>query len=351
MIEEKSFYIKNHQIGGEGIPYIIAEVGQAHDGSLGMAHSYIEIASKIGVNAIKFQTHIANEESTLEEQFRVNFSLQDNSRFEYWKRMEFTEEQWIGLYQHAVEKKIDFLSSPFSVSAFNLLERLKLPAWKVGSGEFKSMDLLECMIKTGKPILYSTGMSNNDEIDFAYKYFNSFNHSFAFLQCTSMYPTPLKYLGINLIKEFKEKYNIPIGFSDHSGGVVAPICAISNGANLIEAHIVFDKEMFGPDSKSSLDIHEFEFLVKANREIHEMYRNPVDKNILAAELKETRNLFTKSISTTRDLEKGEIVTKDLLILKKPGTGINASNLELIIGMKAKNKIYSNKLLTWDDLEK
>ena len=146
----KNFNIDNHIIGDNHIPYIIAEVGQAHDGSLGMAHSYIDTASDIGINAIKFQTHIADEESTLDEPFRVKFSLQDNTRYDYWKRMEFTKEQWVGLYEHAKQKNIDFLSSPFSISALELLNNFNLPVWKVGSGEFKSKELLNAMIKTKK---------------------------------------------------------------------------------------------------------------------------------------------------------------------------------------------------------
>ena len=345
----KNFKINEQIIGDNYLPYIIAEVGQAHDGSLGMAHSYIDIAAEIGVNAVKFQTHIANEESTLDEPFRVKFSLQDNTRYDYWKRMEFTKEQWIGLYEHAIQKKIDFLSSPFSISALELLEKINVPAWKVGSGEFKSKELLNAMIKTGKPVLYSTGMSNFYEIEQVVDYFNKFNHDFALLQCTSMYPTPLKYSGINVITEFKEKFSVPVGFSDHSGGIVAPIYAISMGGNIIEAHIVFDKKMFGPDTKASLNINEFTLLVNANKEIFELKNNPVDKNQMSEDLKGMRDLFTKSISTKRDIEIGEILTNDLIILKKPGTGISFDQKNLVIGKKAIRKIYSNKLLTWDDI--
>ncbi|MHA8097385.1 N-acetylneuraminate synthase family protein [Aquirufa antheringensis] len=345
-----TFKIGETLVGQGCKPYIIAEVGQAHDGSLGLAHSYIDIASKIGVDAIKFQTHIAEEESTLDEKFRINFSFQDNSRYDYWRRMEFTEEQWIGLYQHALDKKIDFLSSPFSIRALELLDRIKIPAWKVGSGEFKSHDLLTKMIATRKPILFSTGMSNYSEIDSVYNFLSQNKCDFAIFQCTSLYPTPSKFIGINIIEDFIKRYSVPIGFSDHSGGIVAPLYAIASGATIIESHIVFDKNMFGPDTKSSLNIQEFELLVSASNELYEIKRNPVDKNSLAVELSKTRDLFTKSLSTIRDVEAGEIISRDMLTLKKPGTGISLENVDRVIGLKARRKIYKNKLLSWEDLK-
>ncbi len=345
----KNFNINNNIIGDNHIPYIIAEVGQAHDGSLGMAHSYIDIASQIGVNAIKFQTHIASEESTLDEQFRVKFSLQDDTRYDYWKRMEFTKEQWVGLYEHAKQKNIDFLSSPFSISALEMLNNFNLPVWKVGSGEFKSKELLNAMIETKKPILYSTGMSKYSEIDEIVNYFNNVNQEFALLQCTSMYPTPLKYSGINIINDFKNKYEVPVGLSDHSGGISAPLYAIAMGANIIEAHIVFNKNMFGPDVKSSLNIDEFSQLIKINKEIFELKNNPVDKNKVSEELNIMRDMFTKSIATIRDIEKGEVLTKNLISYKKPGTGISIEKLDLVVGKVAARKIHSNKLLQWEDL--
>ena len=137
-----SFEIGSKRIGGGAPAYLIAEIAQAHDGSLGFAHQFIDAAADAGADAIKFQTHFANEESTLDEPFRIKFSKQDETRFDYWKRMEFTDEQWAGLADHAKEKKLDFLSSAFSMRAVELLERLGMPAWKIASGEVVSSDLL-----------------------------------------------------------------------------------------------------------------------------------------------------------------------------------------------------------------
>ena len=141
---------------------VIGEVSQSHDGSLGMAHAFIDAIAKAGADAVKFQTHIAAAESTPQEPWRVKFSKQDASRYDYWKRMEFTSEQWQGLADHAQEKGLIFLSSPFSVEAVGLLERIGMPAWKVASGEVNNKVLLDAMLKTRKPILLSSGMSTLD---------------------------------------------------------------------------------------------------------------------------------------------------------------------------------------------
>ena len=141
-------------------PHVIAEVGLGHDGSLGIAHAFVDAVARTGVSAIKFQTHIAEAESSPRETFRIQFSKADATRYEYWKRTAFTETQWIGLKEHAEEKGIVFLSSPFSLEAVELLDRIGVAAWKVPSGETGSRRMLERMAQTGRPLLVSTGMSS-----------------------------------------------------------------------------------------------------------------------------------------------------------------------------------------------
>ena len=146
---------------------VIGEIAQTHDGSLGTAHAYIDAIANAGADAVKFQTHIAAAESTPGEPWRVKFSRQDATRFDYWKRMEFTEAQWHGLAEHAAERGLIFLSSAFSFEAVDLLERVGVPAWKVGAGETSNLPLLEKMARTGKPVILSSGMSDWAELDAA----------------------------------------------------------------------------------------------------------------------------------------------------------------------------------------
>ena len=346
----KELIIENKIIGSDQPSFIIAEIGQAHEGSLGMAHSYIDAVADVGVDAIKFQTHIAKSESTYDEKFRIKFSNQDNTRYEYWKRMEFTLDQWRELKTHANQRGLIFLSSAFSFEAFNLLNSIGMPAWKIGSGEFKSNELIEKMILTKKPILYSTGMSYWKEIDEAVDFLIKNKAEFAIFQCTSQYPTKPENVGINLIKEFLQKYNVPVGLSDHTGKFFSSLSAITLGANLIEVHVVFNKKMFGPDVSSSLDFRELSLLKEGRDAIFEYLSKPVNKNLLAEEFSGIRKLFTKSIGIIKDLKKGDILTEQLIIPKKPGTGIPFEKKREIIGKKLIKDVDSNFLLRLNDME-
>ena len=165
---------------GKGQPcFVIAEIAQAHDGSLGAAHAYIDAVAGTGADAIKFQTHIAEAESSPGEPFRVRFSYQDKTRFDYWKRMEFSREQWNLLAEHARDRGLIFLSSPFSETALSLLEEIGMPAWKVASGEIATKRMLEMMAMTGKPLLLSTGMASWRQVDETTSWFQEWGAPFA----------------------------------------------------------------------------------------------------------------------------------------------------------------------------
>src|SRR2546426_1172658 len=169
---------------------IVGEVAQAHDGSLGMAHAFIDAIANAGADAVKFQTHIAAAESTPAEPWRVKFSLQDATRYDYWKRMELTEHQWRGLKQHADERKLIFLSSPFSIEAVEMLQRVGLAAWKVASGEISNVPMFERMLASRLPIILSTGMSPWNELDAAVKKDQRTRLVPTVLQCSSGAPSP-----------------------------------------------------------------------------------------------------------------------------------------------------------------
>src|SRR5690242_5090247 len=175
---------------------IIGEVAQSHDGSLGLAHAFIDAIADAGADAVKFQTHIASAESTPAEPWRVRFSRQDATRYDYWKRMEFPEPAWADLKAHAEERGLWFLSSPFSRAAVDLLERVGVAAWKIASGETGSGELLDAVLDTGRPVLLSTGMSDWAEIDSAVARVRARNVPLALLQCTSAYPCPPEKVGV-----------------------------------------------------------------------------------------------------------------------------------------------------------
>jgi len=329
---------------------IIAEVGQAHDGSLGNAHAYIDAIANSGADAVKFQTHIASAESTKDEPWRVKFSLQDETRYDYWRRMEFSEEQWVGLKKHADERGLLFLSSAFSNEAFELLQRIGVSAWKVASGEVSNTLLLDLMLKSSLPILLSTGMSPINEIDRIVNKIKENGNPLAVLQCTSMYPTPPQKLGLNMIHFFRDRYQCPVGLSDHSGNIFAGLAAATLGAQVLEVHVTFSRESFGPDVPASVNTGELRQLVEGVRFINRVLSNPVDKENLAEELSPMRDLFTKSVVVNRDIKMGTIITKDMLSLKKPGDGLPPEKLNEIIGRKLKVNLSKDTRIKESDLE-
>ena len=323
---------------------IIAEIGQAHDGSLGMALAYIDAVAKTGCHAIKFQTHIAKAESSIHEPFRVQFSKQDETRMDYWKRMEFTINQWKELKKHCDEVGLEFMSSPFSNAAVDMLEEVGVKRYKVGSGEVNNFLLLERIAQTGKPVIISSGMSSFDELDATIQFLKDRKVNYSILQCTTSYPTRPKQYGLNVIKELKERYNVTVGFSDHSSSIEACIAAAALGAEILEFHVVFDKELFGPDAKSSLTMKETKRLVKAISNIQEAIEYPINKSDNSA-FTELKSIFEKSLAINKKIFKGHTITFADLEAKKPkGYGILASEYEKIIG-----KVIMKDLNQWDFL--
>jgi N-acetylneuraminate synthase len=325
-------------------PYLIAEIAQAHDGSLGILHSYIDAVAKTGVQAIKFQMHIAEAESSIHEPFRVKFSKEDITRYDYWKRMEFTLGQWNEIKAHCDEAGLDFICSPFSNMAVDWLEEVGVHTYKVGSGEVNNLLLLEKITQTGKPIIISSGMSSFAELDETVNFLKSKNADFSILQCTTAYPTLPEQYGLNVIRELKERYNVPVGFSDHSSWISTGIAAVALGAEILEFHVVFHKQMFGPDTVASLTIDQVKLLVVAVEKIYIAQNNPIDKKN-NDNFKELKSIFEKSLSINKDLPKGHAITFDDLESKKPsGFGISAKEFKNVIG----RKLVSDKT-KWDFL--
>jgi len=335
---------------GTGNPcFIIGEVAQSHDGSLGIAHSYIDALANAGVDAVKFQTHIADAESTLDDKFRIKFSYEDQTRYDYWKRMEFSKEQWQGLAAHANDKNIIFLSSPFSVTAAKLLQKIKVPAWKVASGELENYELLQYIAKTKKPVLLSSGMSSWKELEKVFDFFINHRSPVSIFQCTSRYPVNLSSVGLNVIQEIKQKFKVPSGLSDHSGSIFPSIAAMAQGADLIEVHVVFHRNMFGPDTAASITIEELKLLVSARDAFWKM-RSHVNKDKTAEKMKDMKMLFGRSLAPKVNLSKGKIISKNNLTLKKPGTGISYKDIDKVVGKKVTQTVNKKRLLYWEDLE-
>ena len=335
---------------GDGQCLIIGEVGLAHDGSLGLAHSYIDAIAAAGADAVKFQTHIAAAESTPIEPFRVQFSRQDATRYEYWKRMEFSEDEWRGLAEHARQRELLFLSSPFSVEAVDLLSRVGVAFWKIASGETSNTVLLDRVLDTGLPVVLSTGMSPLDEIDAAVSRVQARRAIVAVLQCTTAYPCPPERIGLNLIPFFRERYGCLTGLSDHSGTIYPGLAAAAVGVDVLEVHVALSRSMFGPDIAASVTPDELRHLVDGVRFIERMRGNPVDKNQAAAETASLRRIFTKSIVARMPLAAGVVLQPDHLAVKKPGTGIPAARVGEVIGRRLRRAVTIDEQIGQEDIE-
>ena len=318
--------------------FIVAEIAQAHDGSLAAAHEYIDLVSKSGVDAVKFQTHIASAESTSREPWRVKMATTDKSRYEYWKRMEFTRDEWIELRDHCLNIGLGFLSSPFSVAAVELLNQLDVEVWKIASGEVGNTPMIEAMLLTQKPIILSTGLSTLSEIDSLVNLIRSRGVDLTILQCTSEYPCPAKMTGLNLLKDFTERWNCRVGISDHSGTIFPSIASVALGAKVIEVHVTSSRDAGGVDGPSSVTPDELVQLVRGVRFIESAMANRLDKTILSESAANMKQIFGRSIVASRDLVVGHVLTRDDLAFKKPGGGLSWDQLDLILGKKLSKSV-------------
>lgn len=346
----KNLVLAGRTIGDNKRPFIIAEVAQSHDGNLNFAHAFIDAVADAGANAIKFQTHIAAEETTCSEPWRIKFSWQDETRFDYWKRMEFSGQSWSELARHAAECGLVFLSSPFSLEAVDILENIDMQAWKIASGEVNNLAILEKVASTGKPVFLSSGMSSWSELDEAVNLVRKHKAPLAVFQCTSTYPCPPELLGLNVLHQLRDRYNCPVGISDHSGTIYGGLAAVALGALFIEVHVTFHRKMFGPDVSSSITFDELKELVRGSEFIADSLDNPVDKQKETEDQANMRSIFTKSIVARLPLSAGHILEIGDMAFKKPGNGIPVSEMHKIVGRKLKVNVTADAQFRWYDFE-
>jgi N-acetylneuraminate synthase len=329
---------------------VIGEVALTHDGSLGLAHAFIDAIADAGADAVKFQTHIAAAESTPSEPFRVKFSRQDKTRYDYWKRREFSEDGWRGLDEHARQRGILFLSSPFSIQAVELLERIGMPLWKIASGETSNTLLLDRILDTRKPVLLSTGMSPIEEIDQAVARVRARQVAVGVFQCTTAYPCPPERIGLNMLSFYRERYGCWVGLSDHSATIYPGLAGAVIGMDMLEVHVTLSREMLGPDVIASVTTAELRQLVDGIRFIERMRTHPIDKNASAQETAPLRQLFTRSLVANADLPAGTVISREHLAIKKPGTGLAPDRLEEVVGRRLARSVVADQVLAVEDIE-
>ena len=339
--------LKNKQV------QIIAECGLSHGGSLSKAKRFIKLVKKNGADIVKFQTHIAEQESTYDEEFRIKISKKYKSRYDYWQKTSFSKSQWKELIICAKKNKIFFLSSVFSVGAVELLYDLGQRVFKIGSGEFFSMDVINKIIELNGSLIISTGMSTNNEIMKLVKYLKKKNAKFVIMQCTSSYPCKFSNVNLHMIDYFKKKYKCLVGYSDHTGNLSAPILAITKKISFLECHIQDGLSLSNPDSSSSISLEQLNFLSNFKKNFYwsEKISSINHKDSLARILFKNRILFSKSLALKKSQKKDQIISLSNLTMKKPGNGLKMTDLNKILGKKLKINKSNLRLLKLSDIEK
>ena len=326
---------------------IIAEIGSTHDGNLDLAIKSINSAAIYGADIIKFQMHISEEE-TLRDAPNPPYFKSEN-RYDYFKRTSFTFSQWQKIKASCRSKNVEFMCSPFSIAAVNLLEKLKVKYYKVASGELTNLPLLEAINKTKKYTFLSTGMSNYKEIESALKVFK--HSKICLMQCTSKYPCDDRSIGLNVIQEFKKKFkNIDIGFSDHTTDNIAAISAANLGVSAVEKHFTLSKKLYGSDAKFAMEPINFKDYCKSIKRVWIIHNSKVNKNSLS-KLKNMKKIFEKSIVLGKNVKKGEIIKFDDLKFLKPGDGLRAYNYLKVVVLKAKKNLKKYNKIKLEDLKK
>jgi pseudaminic acid synthase len=347
----KTFKISNRKISSSHKPYIVSEMSGNHKGELKRALLLVEKASNIGANALKLQTYTPdtmtikcnNPHFQIKKGLWTGYTLHDLYEYAHtpwdWHKEIFDLARDLGLH---------IFSTPFDKSSVDFLEKLDVPVYKIASFEITDLDLIKYVSLTQKPIILSTGMANIEEIEEALTIIEKTgNKNVCILYCVSGYPTPIQEANILSILDFKHKFDIPIGFSDHTLGTIASVASISLGACLIEKHMTLNRKDGGPDAEFSLEPDEFSQLIKDCNYAWSALGSPEKKK---KDSEKNNIIFRRSIFCIKDIKKGEIFTHENIRVIRPGYGIKPKYLKDLIGKKATKKILRGTPISFDVLE-
>ncbi len=333
-------------VGEDYEPLVIAEIGINHEGDFEKAKKMVKDAHESGAECVKFQCHI------IEDEMIENDVIPPNAKESIWnmmKRCSFTEEQEIQLKDLVESRGMIYLNTPFSRAAANRLEKMKICAYKIGSGECNNYPLIKHITSFGKPVILSTGMNNLEGIKKSVKILEDAKVEYALMHVTSMYPTPYDKVRLGALTELKNEFpKAVLGLSDHTYGNYTCFASISLGASILEKHFTSDKNWPGPDIPISIDPEELADLIKGSKAIHQSLGGT--KNILEPEMK-TAEFAYACVVTTKEVKKGDFLSEDNIWVKRPGTGeIKAEQYDKIINKKASSDIKKDTQLKWNMIE-
>jgi pseudaminic acid synthase len=327
--------IGNFTIDDKSPVFIIAELSANHNGSLDNALATIKAAKRAGADCIKLQTYTADT-ITLDsdkEDFVIKGTIWDGKKLHTLYQEAYTPWEWHEqIYRVAQEEGLICFSSPFDKTAVDLLESLNSPAYKIASFEITDIPLIEYVASKGKPVIISTGIARQEDIELALDACHRMgNYDVALLKCTSSYPAPIEEANMCMVKDLAERYNVISGLSDHTMGSTVPVVATVFGAKIIEKHFIIDRAIGGPDASFSMNEEEFTAMVKAVREA-EKASGVVDYNLTEKQAKGRD--FSRSLYIAEDIKAGEIFTEKNLRSVRPGFGLHPKYYNQLLGKKA-----------------
>ena len=342
------FYIGNRRIGPNDKPLVIAEIGINHEGSLATAYEMVDAAAQAGVEVIKHQTHVVEDEMSGDAR-KVIPGNADVSIYEIMSRCALNEENEIKLKEYVENKGMIFISTPFSRAAANRLKKMNIPAYKIGSGECNNYPLIEHVASFGKPIILSTGMNTIESIKKSVEIFERYNVPYALLHCTNVYPTPPELVRLGAMVQMQKAFpKAVIGLSDHTVNNYSCLGAVALGACILERHFTDRMDRPGPDIECSNDIETMSELICGSNTIHKMLggkKGPVEAE------QATIDFAFATVVTIKDIKKGDVFSKDNIWVKRPGTGeISAEDYDSLIGKKACKEISNDTHLKFSDIE-
>lgn len=326
--------------------YIIAEAGVNHNGSIELAYKMVDVAVNAGVDAIKFQTFIAElgvSKFARMAEYQENNTRKKESQLEMVKKLELSFDEFKKVRDYCNVKGIEFLSTPFDLESVSFLNELGISTFKIPSGEITNLPYLRKVARTGKKIIISTGMCNEEEISDALTLLRSMGvEDITVLHCNTEYPTPMEDVNLKAMNTIKDKYNVKVGYSDHTLGIEVPVAAVALGAEVIEKHFTLDKTMEGPDHVASLDPNELKNMVKAIRNIEIALGSGIKKPS-KSEIK-NKDIARKSIVAKIKIKEGQVFTEENLTVKRPGTGISPMRWDEVIGMTATRNYEEDEMI-------
>jgi len=338
---------------GEGEPvFVIAEAGVNHNGKLSLARRLIDAASDARADAVKFQTFKTENLVTISAK-KAEYQKQSDStsitQFQMLKNFELQETEFKKLSIYAKKKGLIFLSTAFDEDSVELLAKLKVPAFKIPSGEITNFPYLKKIAMQKKPVILSTGMSTIEEIREAVSLLKDQGcNEIVLLHCTTSYPASMESVNLRVLNTLRNIFCLPIGYSDHTEGIVIPIAAVALGACVVEKHLTLDRTLLGPDHKASVEPDEFKKMVRAIRDVESAMGDGEKKLEPCEEC--NRDIVRKSIVAAKNISKGSKIIKNMLAIKRPGTGIEPKYFEKIVGKKALFPIKKDTIINWDMIE-